>query len=404
MRLKHLFLCGATVLASTMLFSCQQENEPKQPIDNSIDLEGMVEWSAEIKLPDELRTRAAANGTVGSDGLYSFTREIDRLWYAVYYNGQYLYDSEQTDAPNAVKTSDGQFTVKFKFHNTIDFTKVYMFFWAGNNDDNVTINDVQTVTNGINLNFKKRCVSVDPKYMNGDNSELKEYDSFSGYVQLSNTQEVSNYSIVATLHRPFAQIHILSDEFTFPGVYADFKNGVTVMPGFGNENATLLNYTNNMVSPTTWFYDSSLDLTPGFLKNEFQFSPTTYEFTNTLSGVSPERVTFKNRTMDYLGCYYVFAPIEKSPLKLAQSTGTPYTLGKVNLAFRKVGDNISSSEFASVDLPSEGICANNRYVIYNKAADDVEDDDDNGGFISKKFVFEVVTDPEWENPDTEIKK
>ena len=159
-----------------------------------------------------------------------------------------------------------------------------------------------------------------------------------------------------------------------------------------------------MVSPTTWFYDSSLDLTPGFLKNEFQFSPTTYEFTNTLSGVSPERVKFKNRTMDYLGCYYVFAPIEKSPLKLAQSTGTPYTLGKVNLAFRKVGDNISSSEFATVDLPAEGICANNRYVIYNKAADDLEDDDNNGGFISKKFVFEVVTDPEWENPDTEIKK
>lgn len=398
MRLKHLMFCGASILASSLLFSCSQENEPAQsPVVNDGE---MIEWTATLQIPGDLRTRDAAAGEIGSDGLYSFSgREIDRLWYAVYYDGAFLYDSEQSDAPNATKTADGHFTVPFKFHNTIDFTKVYLFFWAGNSNDNVTTLDVTTISDGINLNFAKRCVSVDPKYMNGNNTELKEYDSFAGYVQLSDTNDVSDFSVIATLHRPFAQIHILTDEFVVPGVSSDFTNGVTVVPGFGSELATSTNYTENLMSPTTWYYDSSIGQTPAYKQNEFTFSQTPYEFTNTLSGSAPERTTFKDRTMDYMGCYYVFAPVVKAPLKVAESSGSATTYGKVNLAFRKKGDSLANSEFACVDLPVEGIKANNKYVIYDKTVEEGGP----GGFISSTFVFEVVTDPEWEGT-TEISK
>ena len=385
------------MLASTMLFSCQQENEPAPAINGPKD--GMIEWTANINLPDNFRTRAADSFAVGSDGLYTFNREIDKLWYGVYYDGAYFYDCTSENAPVPQKIEDGKFTVLFKFNNNIDPSKVYLFFWAGNESDNVTTNDVQTVTDGINLNFQKRCVSVDPKYMNGNNIELKEYDSFASYVQLSTSNNVTDYNKSVTLKRPFAQIHVLSDEFTGAGGTSGFENGLTVVPGFGVETATKSNYTNNLLSPTTWYFDDSINASPVYKKNEFSYSLTNYEHTNSWSGTSPERVTFKGRNMDYLGCYYVFAPIIKSPLKYAEATSNFSVLGKVNLAFRDKNKVIANSDFVSVELPSEGIQANNRYVIYNKSTSE----GGTGGFLTSNFVFEIVTDPEW-NEDKEISK
>ena len=385
------------MLASTMLFSCQQENEPAPAINAPKD--GMIEWTANINLPDNFRTRAADSFAVGSDGLYTFNREIDKLWYAVYYDGAYFYDCTSENAPVPQKIEDGKFTVLFRFNNNIDPSKVYLFFWAGNESDNVTTNDVQTVTDGINLNFQKRCVSVDPKYMNGNNTELKEYDSFSSYVQLASSSSVTDFSKQVTLRRPFAQIHVLSDEFTGVGGTKGFENGLTLVPGFGVEAASSSNYTENLVSPTTWYFDDSINATPVFRKNEFSYSLTNYEHTNNWSGTSPERVTFKGRSMDYLGCYYVFAPVIKSQLKYAGSSANTSVLGKINLAFRNSGSPLAGSEFVPVDLPADGIQANNRYVIYNKASDE----GGSGGFLTNNFVFEIVTDPEWEG-STEITK
>lgn len=414
MRIKQFYLPALALLMLGGLISCTDQDEPQNvesgTVFNPNDKDN-IEWSADIVLPDDFKTRAPASGTVGSDGLYTFSRQIDRLWYAVYYNGAYLYDSEQELAPDAIKKGDA-FTVLFKFHKDLDPTKIYIFFWAGNQQDNVTVADV-TKSDAITLNFKNRCVSVDPKYMNGNNSALQEYDSFAGYFQLSSTKDVSNYNMKVTLKRPFAQIHVLSDEFTFPGVTAAFPNGVTVVPGFGTLAATTSNYTTNLVSPTTWFYDSSISLNPTYKKNEFMYTLTDYEFTNKLSGRTPERVTFKNRLMDYLGCFYVFAPIEKSPLKYAASSGNTSSLQYLNLAFRKNGSNISSSEFAAVKLPTEGLKANNRYVIYNHANTGDGDgggspsDPDNpgggGGFITDSYAFEVVTAPGWDGTEETVR-
>lgn len=393
MKFKSLFLSGAFAFIA-LLSSCSQSDEPNQ-VQGATGEKDMVEWIGEFNLPDNLRTRVAATGSVGEDGLYTFSREINRVWYAVYYQGSYLYDSEQSDTPDAIRKGDG-FTVLFKFHKELDPTQIYIFFWAGNNEDNVTVSDA-TSSDAINLNFKNRCVSVNPVYMNGGNSALQEYDSFAGYFQLSPTKDVTNYNMKFTLKRPFAQIHILSDEFTFPGVSTYYPSGLTVVPGFGTSEASTSNYTSNLMSPTTWYFDSSIALTPSYRKNEFQYTLTNYEFTNTLSGSTPERVTFKNRKMDYLGCYYVFAPIEKSSLKYAVSSGNNSTLGKLNLAIRKKGDAIGTSQFASVDLPAEGIQANNRYVIYNHAnTGDGDGGNGGGGFVTNNFAFEVVTAPSWD--------
>lgn len=127
MKLKHFFLCGATLFASAFLFSCQQENEPKQSGGMSLE-EQLKEWSINVNLPDNFRTRAGAAGTVGADGLYTFSRSIDKLWYAVYYDGKLFYDSSSDNSPVPQKNGDGQFSVLFKFNNNIDPSKVYLFF------------------------------------------------------------------------------------------------------------------------------------------------------------------------------------------------------------------------------------------------------------------------------------
>ncbi|MCH5236477.1 MAG: hypothetical protein J1E95_01595 [Muribaculaceae bacterium] len=405
MKLKQIYLSASMCLAVMGLASCSQAEEPA-PVPFSDDADN-IEWVADITLPDDFKTRAAASGTVGSDGLYTFSREINRLWYAVYYNGAYLYDSEQDLAPDAVKKGDG-FTVLFKFHKDLDPTKIYIFFWAGNSEDNVTVSDTMD-TQAINLNFVNRCVSVNPYYMNGNNKELKEYDSFSGYIQLSPTKNVTNYNMKVTLKRPFAQIHVLSDEFSYPGVSTAFPNGVTVIPGFGSDIANSTNHESNMQLPTTWFFDSSLTMSPAYTQNEYRFTSANYQFTNNLSGSSPERVTFKNRTMDYLGCLYVFAPVQKAQFKYPVASGLSSSLGKLNLAFMKKGEDISKAQYAAVSLPADGIQANNRYVVYNRQNTGDGDggpggnDGDGGGFVTASFAFEVVTAPGWDGT-TDIQK
>ena len=407
MKLKSLLFAGISLFLMSVISSCSNSEEPEKVYDNYLENPDLVDWTATIKLPDNFKTRAAAPGVVGEDGLYSFSRDIDRLWYSVYYQGEYLYDSEQELAPDGVKQEDG-FTVVFKFHKDLDPTQVYIFFWAGNSEDNVTVSD-NIDSDFINLNFQNRCVSVNPKYMNGDNTYLQEYDSFSGYYQLSPTKDVSNYNLKVILKRPFAQIHVLSDEFTFPGVNTAFPDGVTVIPGFGADIATSDNYSNNMQLPTTWFFDSSITLNQAYKQNEFKFTPTNYQFTNNLSGSAPERVTFKGRLMDYLGCLYVFAPIEKAQLKYPQSSGFASTVGKLNLAFLKKGQDISTAQFAAVTIPTDGLQANNRYVIYNRANTGNGDggpggnDGQGGGFVSANFAFEVVPSPNWAG-DEELQK
>lgn len=399
MFLKRFLFSAMTATLLAGFASCSSDEDAPEMQDNEKD---QVAYEMNFMLPDDYKTRAAASGNVGSDGLYTFSREIDRVWYSVYYNGAMLYNSEQALAPDAIKKGDA-FTVLFKFHKDLDPTKIYIFFWAGNKQDNVNCGN-QLTTSAINLNFENRCVTVDPKYMNGNNSAIQEYDSFAGYFQLSANANPSNYNMKVTLKRPFAQFHILTDELTFPGVSAAFPNGITVVPGFGKEAATTTNYTTNLVSPTTWFFDSSVSLNPAYKQNEYAFTLTNYEYTNRLSGNSPERVTFKGRLMDYLGCYYVFAPPVKTTLKSAASSGSTSAYGYFNLGMRKVGESMNAQQFAAVPLPAEGIKANERYVIYNHVnTGDGDGGNGGGGFLSNNYAFEIVTAPGWDNT-TEVVK
>lgn len=409
MKFKRFIYSALSVVALAGLGSCSSsEDIPQIPVQNPLD--DQVEYSFSLKLPDEYRTRsAAAPGTVGSDGLYTFSRAIDRIWYAVYVDGKFLYSSEDPLAQQAMKKDDGSFGLVIKLHKEQDPSKVHLFFWAGGKDDSVTtsktgvpnLNDVNTK---IKINFNEGCVSISPKYLNGDNSTLNEFDSFAGYFQLSATATPESFSRTFTLKRPFAQLHILTDELTFPAVAAGYPNGIATHPGFGKARVNTGNVTGNIVNPTTWFYKNGDTMT--YSQNDLFFTDnsTAYEFTNHCSGNSPERVTFKGRTMDYLGCYLIFAPQVKQAMK--DSSGT---YAYFNIGFKDPNNMSQYTEFASVKLPTSGLKANERYVIYNHYVDptnpgsgggddDPEDPDGggNGGFISNCFTFEITTAPGWD--------
>lgn len=349
-----------SILCIAFIASCSDEVviDPVQEALNPSD--GYSEWSLEMKLPDEPKTRAAAQGTAGSDGLYSFSREVNKLWYALYYNDNYIYDCTSSGAPAVEKLGD-KFSMNVKISNNWDPSKVKLFFWAGNADDNVTLSDATSASNGININFTQRCVSVDPKYLNG-NGSIAEYDSFCGYFQLSPTANVTNYEPKFSLKRPFAQIHILSDQYKRD----TYSGGIQVIPGFGRNAATASNMSSDLVVPTTWFFDESKSLSPTYRQGEYIFAQSNYEFTNDLGNSWPSKTTFNGRDFHYLGCLLTFAPDGEGVLKGSGASGNTSVYGRLNLAIRANGQSVSSSSFTSVNMPSASVKANNRYVVYNK--------------------------------------
>lgn len=411
---KKLFnFTAASLLAVAGLASCSQADEPEMNVVNPSDSES-IEWTLEMDLPDMPKTRAAGQGVQGNDGLYKFEREINRLWYAVYYNDQWIYDCTTPESQQAVKIGDN-FSLVFKLPKLYDPTKVKLFFWAGNADDKVTTDNVTSVSDGINLNFKERCVSLSPKYLNGDNISIAEYDSFCGYFQLAPTTNVTNFNLKFTLKRPFAQIHILSDEFTDPLTRDAYPQGFIATPGFGRDRmgASASNVANELVTPTTWFYDNSISLNPAYKQGEYMYTQTNYEYTNNLVNAWPTRTTFKGRDFHYVGCYLTFAPTD-GVVKGAAATGNQSNYNYLNVAFRKPGEGLGQALFKRIKFPSDGIRANNRYIVYNHKTNpgdggqstdpnDPDPDPSGGGdLVNDVYGFEISADTGWNGTTDDI--
>lgn len=361
------------LLLSTLL-SCSSDIEV-QDTDDSKKNSDYSEWKLNVSTPDDeaFGTRALS----ASEGLYRFTRNYDKLWYAVYYNNV-LVEDEITNSAEAKKTINGKFQLSLMLHKSFDPSKVMVFMWAGNANDNVTTDNVTSVTDGINLNFKERCVSVDPKYLNGG-AEIEELDSFAGYIQLATSSTVTNHNITCTLTRPFAQIHILSDEFNYDIIKEYYPDGVKVAAGFGSSEANSRTFSSQMMIPTTWFYDDSKSLSKSYKKGEFMYTYTNYEFVNDTKQEWPYQTTFKNNNYYYLGCLLTFAP-ESGFMKAAACENSTKKYPYFNVAVRRPGENLNQSHFSSIQIKSSTSAyalAKYRYVIYGS------------GFVSKNCDFNV---------------
>lgn len=383
-----------TLFLAIFCFSCSSDDEPE--FGSVVNPTGDVtEWSLEMNLPDVPKTRAASSLSKGTDGLYTFpVRDINKLWYAVYYNDEWIYDVTTDEAPQPEIKGDS-FHLNFKLPKIYDPSKIKIFFWAGAKDDKVTVDYTKIkVDDGINLNFKERCVALSPKYLNGDNTSIVEYDSFCGYFQLSTTTVPKDYSPKFTLKRPFAQIHVLSH--LDDGDKATFSDGLVVVPGFGRNqiNESNSNISTDLVTPTTWFYDNSKTINPSYKKDEYIFSQTNYEHKNSLQSTWPDKTTFKGRELYYLACYLTFAPAD-GIVKGATASGNTSKYSLLNVTLRNYGDNINKSESNEhpIVIPSDGIKTNNRYIIYTT----------NKITKTQQYTFEIILDSPWESTTSSSK-
>lgn len=400
MKFKFLSFSLICAIASTFV-SCQNTDEPiPVEIDSN---EELVEYYMTVNIPDELKTRTTSNASIGASGLYEFPeRTIDKLWYAVYYNGSYKTSGE------VVREDEKPFSVSYRMTGSSDPSLLYFFFWAGNSDDDVLASPNLTLsswdpTKMITIAYKLNTLSYTPAKLH-NNSNLQIFDSFTGYIQFSDNKEISDRSRSITLKRPFALFHVISDDFTDTDLAEDYPNGFTTLAGFGSEKPTTKDFSNHILNVSTWNYSTN-EITLFKMNDYFSYNSSGYYtqnlefyFKNDLKGTQIETVNFKNRQMDYLTCFFTLAPPTLSHLKYENKN-----VDKLNLAIKKGSATAqdykdSPGTLISIPLPEEGIKANNQYIIYN-----TKRSEGGTGFLEGVYNYQILVnnDGTWENPSTE---
>lgn len=388
--MKHKLLTFALMgaFASTMLFSCKNAEEPIPfPGDNNSG--EFTEYIISVNVPEVLRTRDASteatSATIGESGIYEFpTPEINRLYYYVYYDGEYKTGSSiGRDNSNPFK-----FTITLGVED--DPSKYEFAFLATNNSGAV---DISSSTKMLNVEESKLNGIVPDSYYASE-LNFKVNDAFFGFYRLSETNDKSIRNVSFTLKRPFAEFHVLCDDFmeTTSDLYKDYPSGITTYVGFGSEAVDRNNYKSTLVMPVKYSFDSASE-------NSLQFKePTDLEFYNNLTSEA-KKVTFKGRKMHYLTCFYALAPFETEPLHNGDLKLDRLNIVICNGKSSKLGNGIvGNNKYISIPLPEEGIKANTKYIIYNKSLDD-----GGTGWVDGKWTFEISVkeDPAWDEPNSE---
>ena len=380
-------------MASTLFLSCQNEEEPITPPHNGLNNSELVEYSISVNVPDEMRTRAA-EGTIGETGLFEYPgRTVNRLRYAIYNETILMSNNTLT------RSGSDPFKISLTLENNIDPTQVYLFFWADTNGD--TFFDIDFTRGTITQNYNS---NSGDGYMSPKDLGYK--DAFTGYFQLSSARDDKSRSRSYTLRRPFAEIHILTDEIEQTNLKDFFDTGTKSYIGYGDGDLSFSTCKNQIFKPEKWHFTASSD---GFYeRGDFEFyqfpclTGTSYQsnfppFSNPLDGSL--RTEFKGRQMEYIGCFYVFVPENGSFFNFKDNSGTR-KLNKINVGVVRRTANFveSQTRFISLEFPEEGLKANHKYVYYNKSFEN-----GGSGFLDGLFSYEIFVnhDIKWTDPDTE---
>ena len=357
MKHKFLTLALSVAFASTMLFSCSNAEEPNTPPTNELNNSDLVEYAISVDIPDEMRTRDAATASIGESGLYEFeNRTIDKLWYAIYYNGT-LKTSGVT-----LREDVNPFKLSYSASSDTDPSKLYFFFWAGNSDDliatntsnkDLEINDSKLIA----LNFTNKNVEVNHTLFNQEN--FKNYDSFAGYFQFTDNSLDTNRSKSFILKRPFSEIHCLTDDFQVTDLKDQFTSGSYCFAGF--TTSKMSKYTEIQYMPNKWNYENSTLESNNTNLSSSKPNGFGYFFNDLNNTISS--VFYKNRTFDYLSCFYIFTPIPYKEFDylnfIITNSRSQYVAFQTNYIY-------------PIQLPEEGIKPNTKYVIITSLYDKYE--------------------------------
>lgn len=403
MRLKTI-LCATAACMMTAMTSCSSEEDVKVPVNpGTIDLSNCESVPVAVGLPsDGMKTRAGQTSTFtyGSDGLLSFSRTIDHLWYAIYHNGTLIYHSMQPGVPQAHYDADTQsFSLDIqipRINEQINLNEYSVFFMAGNALDKV---ETREITDGIGLDFANKTMYAYPGVINrtvaaGNMYNPEQTDFFVKYTTLDRIVAAGTKGNI-TLIRPFCQVSLLTDELCQPNIINAYSsNGqvaVTSIPYIAAQKAAS---TVNTLA-YGWNYGRDEILTKD--ASEFGFALNANAFDNSTNAYTiPQEVTFKSRKMFCVSTFLMLAPSTK---KQYDATAIKTRFG-FNL--NVTGNTAGTSTTAAADMPASSLRANEKYVIYNKLYDDGEGEGGGGGLFSTHYAIDIVTDPNWfGNNDTE---
>lgn len=381
------------------LASCQSEEAVKMPATSGIDLSNCQTISLTLSSPDNgLKTRAGQTPTLtyGTDGLFIFSRTIDKLWYAVYNNGTLLYDSFEAGIPQAVYDSETE-TFKLdlqipRVNEEIKFNEYAVFFFAGNASDKVAKTEI---TDGIGLDFANKTLYAYPAILNsstasGDFFTPQQNDYFAKYITLDKVvTSDEDFSGSVTLTRPFCQVSLLTDELTHPAVLRTYDSDGKVALATTPAMYTQKESSTSESLPYGWNYDTDNILVKDL--SSLTFTLNSKAACNTDGSLTiPQEVTFKSRKMFCVASYLMLAPNTRKSYNGA-------TTEQFSFALTANGNLHSTDASVKTDIPAGGIKANEKYVLYNKQFDPENPEDGGGqGIFSTHYVLDIVVDPDYE--------
>ncbi len=400
MRIKTILFSMAAISMIGSFTSCKSEEDIKVPVETGIDLSNSQTISLTISSPDAgLKTRAGQtpNLTYGTDGLFNFSRTIDKLWYAVYNNGTLLYDSFDAGIPQAIYDS-GTETFKLdlqipRVNDQIKLDEYKVFFFAGNSADKVAKSEI---SDGIGLDFANKTLYAYPAILNGttasgDFFSPQQNDYFAKYASLDDiVTGTDEFSGNVTLIRPFCQVSLLTDELVHPAILRTYDSNGKVALQTTPAMFTQKESSSSESLPYGWNYDNDNILLKDL--SLLTFSLDSKAACNTDGSLSiPQEITFKSRKMFCVASYLMLAPNARKSYDPGSSKE------QFSFALTASGDLHSTDASVKTDVPSGGLKANEKYVLYNKQFDPEHPEEGGGeGIFSTHYVLDVVVDPAWE--------
>lgn len=410
MKLKKI-LFSASICMMAALTSCQSQEEVINPTDKGIlDLSNCETVSVAIGIPDDgMKTRAGEvpGFSYGADGLLSFSRTIDKLWYGIYHNGVLIYHSMQPGVPQARYNAANQsFALDIqipRLNEQINLSEYSVFFMAGNALDNV---DTKEITDGIGLDFANKIMYAYPSFINrttvnGSMYDPEQYDFFCKYTTLDKIVGTGATTGNITLTRPFCQVSLLTDELCQPNIINAYSNNsmlsVETVPYITAQKVA--SSSNTLVYG--WNYGTDALLTKD--ASDMPLTLNARVFDNSTNAYSiPQQVNFNDRRMYCLATYLMLAPDTKA----VYDSKAQKSLFGFNL--NVVGNTGSTNTSIAVEIPSSSLRANEKYVLYNKHYNSGDRDDDgdgvpdtptggDGGLFSTHYAIDIVVDPSWQS-------
>lgn len=323
----------SALIMATLVVSCSEESSMTSQIDFD-PLRNFVyapddSWaqhliSVAVPTEDEIRSRAleeyeapsfqSSECVVGADGLWSFNLHLEQcdLWYGVYLeldNGKMrlLFDSSDADTPKPVKDSsdESKWTLVYSLPKTINKSKISIFLYAGHRGFTHVVGRNGIINNctdwDAKFDFTTTELEMNPQTGGQPHSNGYFYNGFYYCGPAFGGGEDAPADI--HLKRPWAEIHVLTQEFVDYGELNDifFPEGVYSRLGMSYEGDW-----------DTWYWRRSDYYLKIDGKNTVPWGHNNpiCKWHNTLKGGNHERVTFEGKKMDYLGCFHV--PVTKS--------------------------------------------------------------------------------------------